>query len=69
MGVVIDTCIWVDVERGKLSPADVQGFTGSEPVFMTPVTIAELTYGAEVAVDDNVRDFGDIPGLQLIALA
>ena len=55
MGVVIDTCIWIDVERGRLSPADVQGFTGSEPVFMTPVTIAELTYGAEVAVDDNVR--------------
>ena len=55
MGVVIDTCIWIDVERGRLSPADVQGFTGSEPVFMSPVTIAELTYGAEVAADDNVR--------------
>ena len=55
MGVVIDTCIWIDVERGRLSPADVQGFTGSDPVFMSPVTIAELAYGAEVAVDDNVK--------------
>ncbi|MBI1883318.1 MAG: PIN domain-containing protein [Chlamydiae bacterium] len=47
MGVLIDTCIWIDVERGKLSPADVASYTGREPIFISPITIAELTYGIE----------------------
>ncbi len=55
MGVVIDTCIWIDVERGILSPADVQKFTSTEPIFISPVTIAELTFGVEMASDGNIR--------------
>ena len=47
MGVIIDTSIWVDVERGRLSPADVAGFTGQEPVYVVPPVIAELEYGVE----------------------
>ncbi|MBI1871485.1 MAG: PIN domain-containing protein [Chlamydiae bacterium] len=49
MGVLIDTCIWIDVERGKLSPVDVGAYTKKEPVFISPITIAELTYGTEQA--------------------
>jgi predicted nucleic acid-binding protein len=49
MGFLIDTCIWVDVERGFLAPADIAGITGDEPVYLSPVTIAELKFGAEVA--------------------
>ena len=45
MGIVLDTCIWVDVERGRLAPADVAAVTREEPVFLTPITIAELKYG------------------------
>jgi predicted nucleic acid-binding protein len=45
MGVVLDTCIWVDVERGRLAPGDVAAVTHEEPVFVTPVTIAELKCG------------------------
>lgn len=55
MGVLIDTCIWVDVERGSLSPADVAALTKGEPVFLSPVTIAELKFGAENAKDPNIR--------------
>lgn len=55
MGIIIDTCIWVDVERGSLSPADVQKFTKNEPVYMSPVTIAELTFGVEMAKDESIR--------------
>ena len=55
MGVVVDTCIWIDVERGNLSPGDVQQFTGEHPVFITPVTIAELTFGVEMAISDAIR--------------
>ena len=46
MGYLIDTCIWVDVERGKISLHDVSLYTGTKSIFISPVTIAELSYGA-----------------------
>jgi predicted nucleic acid-binding protein len=55
MGFLIDTCIWVDVERGALSPGDVAGITRDEPVFISPVTLAELTFGVEMASEAAIR--------------
>jgi predicted nucleic acid-binding protein len=55
MGVLIDTCIWVDVERGTISPADVEVYTKENPVFISPVTIAELTFGMEMAKSADIR--------------
>lgn len=55
MGFLIDTCIWVDVERGAISPADVATVTANEPVFFSPVTIAELKFGAENAKTSDLR--------------
>jgi predicted nucleic acid-binding protein len=55
MGFLIDTCIWVDVERGTLAPADVAKFTGNAPVYLSPVIIAELKFGAEIAKDPGIR--------------
>lgn len=55
MGFLIDTCVWIDVEQGKLAPADVAAVTGDEPVLLSPVTIAELKFGAEIASDPGVR--------------
>lgn len=55
MGFLIDTCIWVEVERGRLAPGDVASFTGEEPVYLSPVTIAELRFGAEIATSPDLR--------------
>lgn len=55
MGVLIDTCIWVDVERGALAPGDVAALTGSEPVYLSPVTIAELRFGVDACADPGVK--------------
>lgn len=55
MGFLIDTCIWIDVEQGRLTPEDVAKLTGDRPVFLSPVTIAELRQGAELAPDPAVR--------------
>lgn len=55
MGYLIDTCIWVDVERGALSPGDVALVTKEEPVFLSPVTIAELEFGVAQAPNEDVR--------------
>lgn len=55
MGILIDTCIWIDVERRKITAAQVSKITGNEPVFISPITIAELTMGALLAKDPGLR--------------
>ena len=55
MGILIDTCIWIDVEQSKLSPVDIVVVTGTEPVYLSPVTIAELKFGADCAPTPAVR--------------
>jgi predicted nucleic acid-binding protein len=55
VGFLIDTCVWIDVERGALAPADVAALTRDAPVFLSPVTIAELRFGAEIVKDAGIR--------------
>lgn len=55
MGFLIDTCVWIDVERGLLGPADVEALTYGEHIFISPVTLAELRFGAEIAPDAGTR--------------
>jgi predicted nucleic acid-binding protein len=55
LGFLIDTCVWIDVERGALAPSDVARLTGSESVFLSPITIAELKLGAESASDPGIK--------------
>lgn len=43
------------VERGALAPSDVAQFSGTEPVYISPVTIAELKFGVENTFDPNIR--------------
>jgi predicted nucleic acid-binding protein len=56
VGVILDTSIWVDVERGRLSPADVAAVTGDEPVYLTPPVLAELEYGVQRAATPAQRN-------------
>lgn len=55
MGFLIDTCIWIDIEQGRLAPGDVADVTGDEAVLLSPVTITELKFGAELASDPGIR--------------
>jgi len=55
VGFLIDTCVWVDVERGALAPADVAALSQGELIFISPVTLAELRFGAEIAPDARTR--------------
>ena len=55
MGFLIDTDIWIAVERGTLAPADVHAVTGTEPVFLSPVNVAELQMGIELVEDEAIR--------------
>jgi len=49
MGVIIDTSVWVDIERGRLKPVEVANRIGNDAVFLTPTILAELQYGVERA--------------------
>jgi len=45
MGWVIDTSIWIAVERGLLAAADIHAITGQAPVYLSPVNVAEIQFG------------------------
>ena len=49
MGVIVDTCVWVDIERGRLKPVEVADAIQNDVVFLTPTILAELQYGVERA--------------------
>lgn len=55
MGWLIDTCLWVDMERKRIVPADLQRYTGSDALLVSPVTIAEFSIGVETAEDPDTR--------------
>ncbi len=55
MGYLIDTSVWIEIERGRLPVQDIVVITGNAPVYISPVTIAELKYGAERASNPDIR--------------
>jgi predicted nucleic acid-binding protein len=48
VGFLIDTNLWVAIERGKLSAADIHAITGQRPVYLSPVNLAEIRFGIEL---------------------
>ncbi len=48
MGWLIDTSLWIAVERGALGAADIHAITRQEPVYLSPVNIAEIRFGVEL---------------------
>ena len=54
-GYLADTGIWVEVERGRLSAADLATIIGTASVYISPVSIAELTQAVDTPVDEHVR--------------
>jgi predicted nucleic acid-binding protein len=48
MGWLIDTSLWIAVERGTLSAADVHAITRQQPVYLSPVNVAEIRLGLEL---------------------
>ncbi|MBI4474365.1 MAG: hypothetical protein HY646_16970 [Acidobacteria bacterium] len=48
MGWLIDTSLWIAVERGSLSAADIYAITKQEPVYLSPINIAEIRFGLEL---------------------
>lgn len=51
MGFLIDTAIWIAVERGRIGAADIHAITRQSPVYVSPVNIAEIRFGIELMRD------------------
>ncbi len=51
MGYLIDTSLWIAIERGKLSAADIHAITKQAPIFLSPVNLAEIRFGIELMTD------------------
>ena len=48
MGFLIDTDLWIAVERGRLSAADIHAITRQAPIYLSPVNLAEIRFGIEL---------------------
>ena len=51
MGFLIDTGLWIDVERGRLSAADIHAVTRQAPIYLSPVNLAEIRFGIDSMTD------------------
>ena len=51
MGFLIDTSLWISVERGRLSAADIHAITRQAPIYLSPVNLAEVRFGIDLMVD------------------
>jgi len=51
VGFLIDTNLWIAVERGKLSAADIHAITKQAPIYLSPVNVAEIRFGIDLMKD------------------
>ena len=56
MGVVVDSSIFIAAERGRFDWIGFHSHIGSEPMFLTVITLAELVHGVERADTPERRD-------------
>jgi predicted nucleic acid-binding protein len=55
VGVILDTCTWIDRLARRLSWEAVAAATGPLPVYLSVISLGELRFGAEVAADPALR--------------
>lgn len=55
MGFLIDTAIWIAIERGRIGAADIHAVTRQSPVYVSPVNIAEIRFGIGLMRDPTQK--------------
>lgn len=55
MGFLIDTNLWIAIERGKLSAADIHAITRQAPIYLSPINIAEIRFGIDLMKNDKQK--------------
>jgi predicted nucleic acid-binding protein len=55
VGVILDSCIWIDLAAGIIPRQTVIDAAGAAPVFISPITLGELGFGMHVCGDPAER--------------
>jgi hypothetical protein len=55
VGWLIDTSIWIAVERGDVGAADLHAITRQQPVYLSPINVAELQFGVDMLRAGSVK--------------
>lgn len=55
MGVILDSCIWIGLLAGQIDRQRVIEAAGDAPVFVSVVSLGELTFGVEMCTDPAER--------------
>src|SRR2546429_419098 len=55
MGFLIDTNLWIAIERGRLTAAGIHAITRQEPIYLSPVNLAEICCGTALLPDRKQR--------------
>jgi predicted nucleic acid-binding protein len=48
VGWLIDTSLWIAVERGSIGAADIHAVTKQGPVYLSPINVAEIRFGLDL---------------------
>ena len=55
MGMIFDTSIWVGLASGQISGEAVLEAAGGEPVYVSAISLGELSFGVESCSDPATR--------------
>ena len=55
MGVIVDSCIWVAHAAGEIGQQDLIAAVGDAPVFVSVISLGELSFGVEACMDPAKR--------------
>ena len=55
MGVILDTCVWIECMASRLSVEDVVRVCHEQPVFLSVISLGELHFGVEACADPALR--------------
>lgn len=55
MGMIFDTSIWVGLATGQIQSQAVLNVAGDEPVYISAISLGELSFGVESCPDPATR--------------
>jgi len=55
MGFLIDTTLWMAIERGRLTAGDIHAITRQDPLYLSPVNLAEIRLGIDLMPQSGMR--------------
>lgn len=55
MGMIFDSCIWVALSAPTMDREQLIAVAGDTPVFVSAISLGELSFGAESCIDPELR--------------